>query len=465
MNTGLATKAKATYSSRTRTDTTITAPDHLEPIAPVSSAPRLLTQPSEKWDTKAISHFLHNYSFAPTKDGPGYLGFLPGLLANNSSVESAVLAAGFASLANVTGLSYLERTAEKHYGETLRSISIALKDPSEASSDTTLAAIIVLQLYEAIIGITSVSRDPHEKGLVALARQRGNARPSTGSGNDLLRIIYSRVHINSVGGISPSPVEAEYDVEAVDFPTHQNELWRLMRETSRFCAETQAIMAVPGNYLFKSKIIESLDRLFSAYLRLLSWRAALPSTWLYQSCKVPTRDEQDSEQRIPPGKYHLFRNIHHGGMWISFWCTLIYALQTLVYVSTRPMIQQTFAQSLHRTQDLRNRLHDAVDEICACVPYMMADVDQLGLPTVGKDGKALGSYFLLRGLYVASCVEELTSAQRECMTRTFLRIAHVKGIKLALRPTNRWLCQHGGRVASVHQLWVTGMLATQDPTT
>lgn len=118
----------------------------------VTFTPRLLTQPSEKWDAKATSHFLHNYSLAPTRDSPGYLGFLPDLLGSSSSdigyLESAVLAAGSASLANITGLTHLERTAEKHYGETLRSLSAALEDPTKAGSDAALTCIIVLQIYE-----------------------------------------------------------------------------------------------------------------------------------------------------------------------------------------------------------------------------------------------------------------------------------------------------------------------------
>ncbi|KAI1422586.1 hypothetical protein F5Y12DRAFT_799403 [Xylaria sp. FL1777] len=454
MNAGLASKAKTSRLSRAREPTTVAELDDAGGIASASFTPRLLTQPSEMWDTRAISHFLHNYSFPPTKDSPGYLGFLPDLLGNSSSVqylESAVLAAGFASLANITGLTYLERTAEKHYGETLRSISSALKDPLKASSDGALAAIVVLQMYEAISGITNVSGDPHDKGLVELLRLRGNGRLSTGNGMALLQIIHSRVHVNSVGGLAPSPIDVKYDAEAVDFPAHQAELWRLMRRTSQCCVEARAMILVQGRYAFKSEIINSLDCLYSAYLCLLHWRATSPSSWSYQSCKMPT-ENHGSQRGGFPEEYHLFKNIQHGAMWISFWCTVIYALQMLVYASSLPVLQQTFNQGRQSSWDLKKQLRNAVDDICACVPYMMADVDQSGLPTVGKDGKALGSYHLLRGLYVASCVAELTTVQRDYMMRTFLRIAHGRGIKLALRPRNRWLNRHRDSVAQHHQI-------------
>ncbi|KAI0426028.1 hypothetical protein F5Y09DRAFT_320223 [Xylaria sp. FL1042] len=444
MNAELASKAKTSRPSRTRTHPAIATSDHGGRIGSSSFTPRLLTQPSETWDNRAISHFLHNYSFAPTKESPGYLGFLPDLLDNTSSashLKSAVLAAGSASLANITGLGYLERTAKRHYGKTLRSISRALTDPLEASSDAALTAIVVLQMYEAIAGITSVTRDPHEKALIELSRLRGSARPGFGNSNALLRIIHVRVHINAIGGLSPSPIDAEYDVKAAYFPTHQAELCRLMRETSRCCAEVQAMLLVPGKAFLKSEIMGSLDDLFSAYLCLVNWWASPPSSLSYQSCMMPTRDDYESQLETFPKKYHLFKDIQHGGTWISFWCALIYALQILVYASSHPVLQDTFNQGHHSSSQLRKRLYDTVDEICACVPYMMADVDQSGLPTVGRDGKALGSFFLLRGLYVVSCVAGLVSAQREYLLKTFLRIAHGKGIKLALRPRNRWLNQ------------------------
>ncbi|KAI0975441.1 hypothetical protein F4678DRAFT_420282 [Xylaria arbuscula] len=454
MNVGHASKAKASCLSQKRTVSDITVSDHVGGIELTPFASRLLIQPSESWDSKAISHFLHNYAFAPTRDNPGYLGFLPDLLGKSPRtwyLESAVLAAGSASLANITGLEYLERTAKKYYGETLLSISGALKDPLGASSDAALSAILVIQMYEAIAGITSVSRDPHDKGLIQLSRLRGNVQPSTDNGNALLRIIHSRLHNNAIGGLSPSPIGAEYDAEAVNVPTHQTELCRLMRETSQCCAEIQAMVLVSSKVVVKSEIIKSLDNLFSVYRCLIAWWAAAHSRHSYQSYKTPSRRDCDLRPDTFPVKYHIFKSLHQGGVWISFWCTLIHALQILVYASSLPALKQIFNEG-QQSWNLREQLCNTVDEICACVPYMMSDVDQSGLPTVGKDCKALGAYMLSRGLYVASCVAECNNVQREYMTKTFLRIAHGRGIKLALRPINRWLNQHQESATQYHRI-------------
>lgn len=449
MNAEAASKAESLPVSRTQATITIwgyTGP--AAAIAPVSFAPRLLTQPSEMWDTKAISHFLHHYSFAPTKDSPGYLASLPDLLGKTSSgnryLESAILAAGAASLANITSLGQLNRTAEQHYGETLRTISAALADPKEAISDAVLTTIVVLQMYEAIVGITSIMDDPHIQGLTKLLQLRRNARPGVDESSDILGIIHGRVHMNSVGGLFPSQINLEYDHGAADFPTHQVKLWRLIRETSQRCAETRALISTTTRGIFLSEIIQSTDHVFSTYVRLLNWRAALRPGSLYQSCQIPAQIDRGRSQGVFSEKYHTFKNITHGALWVGFWCTLIHALQTLVQVSSHPMMQHIFSQDWHHIWDFGKQLRDAIDEMCACVPYMMADVDQLGLPTIGKDGKALGAFFLARGLYVASCVKEVTSAQRGYIMGALLRIAHVKGIKLALRPRSRWISQHGG---------------------
>lgn len=272
---------------------------------------------------------------------------------------------------------------------------------------------------------------------------RGNVPSTTPTGQGLLQIIYGRIHFNSVGGLYPLQIDPELVFEGLNCNRPQVALWRLMRETSQSCGKMQATISDPSGTILKSVIIHSLDRVYSVYLRLLRWQSAQLSVWSYQSCEMHSQDDDDHHQGTFPYKYHLFKDISHGAMWIGFWCTLIYALQILIHTCSLPNIQQLFSQDWHQNYDLRKQLRDAVDEICSCVPYMMADVDQLGLPTVGKDGKALGSFFLLRELYVAICVEELTDLQSHYILKTLLRIAHVRGIKLALRPRDRWFARHG----------------------
>ncbi|KAI3325739.1 hypothetical protein HD806DRAFT_552992 [Xylariaceae sp. AK1471] len=435
MNAELSSKAETSYSSRTHA--AIATPDHAGEVsaAPISLAPRLLIQPSENWEMKATSHFLHNYSFAPTKDAPGYLEFLPDLLRRNSNsrhLKSAVLAAGLASLANITSLGHLEHIAKKRYGETLKSISMALRDPIEARSDAVLAAVFLLQLCETISGTTSAQPDPHDKALEELLRLRRNDQPTEATCKDLLIVVHRRLQIASVIGLYSSKLNTEYNVGTLGLQPHQVELWRLMCETSQSCGKIRTMLSIPGERRFKSEIIKSIDQALSAYLSLLRWKETLPSGWMYRSCKTLARNDDDSYKETFPKMYHLFKHVHHAAVWIGFWTISMFVLQTLIHVLSLPSVNQIFTKEWHRSWDLRKRLRGVVDDICAAAPHMMADVDDLGLPTVGY-GKALGSYFLLPGLYVANRVDELTSTQRHYILKTLQRIAHLRGIKQALR--------------------------------
>jgi hypothetical protein len=106
---------------------------------------------STNWEDRAAAWFFHNYVSPATSHHHGYLGFLPELLsqtAEKSPLRSAILAAGFASLANTSGMVQLSVNSRRHYGKALQNIGNSLEDPTEASSDAALATIVLLQKYE-----------------------------------------------------------------------------------------------------------------------------------------------------------------------------------------------------------------------------------------------------------------------------------------------------------------------------
>lgn len=110
-----------------------------------------MVQLSSDWEDKAINHFFHNYILMPSAERRGYLEFLPGLYATNPDnlgLRHALLAISMASFANVANLRTVRTAAYRHYGHALRSARKTLEDPESASSDCSLASIILLQKYE-----------------------------------------------------------------------------------------------------------------------------------------------------------------------------------------------------------------------------------------------------------------------------------------------------------------------------
>ena len=83
------------------------------------------------------------------KAGPGYLENLPNLYNENSAaLTHAVSAASLASFSHQARAGELLVAARKLYGRALVLVQKALRDPSQATSDATVAAIYSLGMYE-----------------------------------------------------------------------------------------------------------------------------------------------------------------------------------------------------------------------------------------------------------------------------------------------------------------------------
>ncbi|KAI1259714.1 hypothetical protein F5Y18DRAFT_420580 [Xylariaceae sp. FL1019] len=401
----------------------------------------LIVRPSTAWETNATSHFLHDYSFNRTKHSPGYLNFLPELLSSASCCEqlkSAVLAAGCASLRNTTGLNSLQGRAYRYYGKSLNQVLAASGNSSQAGSDANLTAIIVLQHYEAISDTADLPDDPHSKGLSELLRRR---RETTVRGHEVARMVRSRQQINEIGGDAPSRHEprSQFDFATAELP--QKNIWQLLPEVSRSCGELHFLLSSQILQLYPHHmIINAINRVSSAYQSLAQWQSGLPSGRLYQSFTIP-EDHEDATNQVTkfPLRYHIFKDVQQGAVWICFWCAQVYLLQTLVKAAALPSLQKYFKKEASLQWGVEKQLHSVIDNICASVPYMMDDIDQMGLPKIATEGKALGAFFLTRGLYVANSMSGLTDTQRSYILETFERIGHVRGIRLALRARVEWM--------------------------
>lgn len=120
-------------------------------LATIASAHNpFLINPSTDWAQFAISRFVYHYVEPPSPYGlPGYLEFLPTMLNSaNSSLQTSLLAASLANLANVSGMEQLHTESRVQYGRALRSLHAALSDKATASDDHTLLAVVLLQKYE-----------------------------------------------------------------------------------------------------------------------------------------------------------------------------------------------------------------------------------------------------------------------------------------------------------------------------
>lgn len=112
--------------------------------------PILLSVVPSKIDQYAKSFFTHNYVLIH-QGTAGYLSGVARLLVQpslSSALEAAMVAVGTAGIACKESSPLLELSARKSYGIAIFHINEALKDTVKMNENETLAAILVLGLYE-----------------------------------------------------------------------------------------------------------------------------------------------------------------------------------------------------------------------------------------------------------------------------------------------------------------------------
>ncbi|RFU25537.1 hypothetical protein B7463_g10801, partial [Scytalidium lignicola] len=128
---------------------------------------------------RATSFFFGHYVF----QGPhGNHEYLPAIYAeelreeSDGPIRNIIVASGLASLANNTNESQLLLIARRLYGKAIGLINQALVDPLRVKSDRTLAAVLVLSIFEAIISTNEESMKAwsfHILGAIKLIDIRG----------------------------------------------------------------------------------------------------------------------------------------------------------------------------------------------------------------------------------------------------------------------------------------------------
>ena len=105
------------------------------------------------WRDQAVCMFFYDYLVVPKESaiGTGFLQNVPELFtreAEMSALTKAVSAVALTSLAHRTSLDYLSAQARQQYGTALSLLNKSLRTQQAVKADSTLAAILCLDIYE-----------------------------------------------------------------------------------------------------------------------------------------------------------------------------------------------------------------------------------------------------------------------------------------------------------------------------
>ncbi|GJC83797.1 hypothetical protein ColLi_06635 [Colletotrichum liriopes] len=132
-------------------------------------------------------------------------------LQNNDAMSASMLAASFASLSLKISDPKMMKQARIHYANALSQTNQALSSPKRAVEDGTLAAVLLLGLFEAIVYSGQQSLDSwnqHTLGAVELLRLRGTQQFETPLGRKLF--VHSSGNIRTSCAHSKTPVPPRF---------------------------------------------------------------------------------------------------------------------------------------------------------------------------------------------------------------------------------------------------------------
>jgi hypothetical protein len=168
---------------------------HLQLFNPNFPLPRSLDSAGQRRNY-AVGFFFKNLVQMPrSKDSlRGYVEVLGPMYIkakSDSLLHQATQALALASLSNGRKSPLLRVEARKIYGNALREVGMAIKDPQAARSDEVLMSIMLFSLYEAITS-TDESRTVwtrHINGAVTLVKLRGEEQLKNPTSLHLFRAV------------------------------------------------------------------------------------------------------------------------------------------------------------------------------------------------------------------------------------------------------------------------------------
>ncbi|KAG7128044.1 Transcriptional regulatory protein moc3 like [Verticillium longisporum] len=204
-------------------------------------------------EDRATSYFLSEFVLIPMREGNlpvrGYFPWVPKFMSKTQPAKvflSAFRATSLASIATQHGKTVIGSAlsaAQRHYLVAVRAMNQAIQDPTLAKSDETLAAVLLLALYETLVTSSRGSIKEyinHMKGAAMMVKLRGEQGLATQEGEAMFTT--TRNHVLGFSCLPCAPEISEFT-------------W-LLRHT---CAREKDIAALN---IANSAIRQDIDRVF-----------------------------------------------------------------------------------------------------------------------------------------------------------------------------------------------------------
>ena len=187
----------------------------------------------------------------------------------------------------------------------------------------------------------------------------------------------------------------------------------------------------------QQRLVQLLHQGISMDVELQSWSDGMAGSYRYKELSIADTPYQQTSHLLPmqPTNVHVYHDIWAAALWNHYRFARIKLLETLVECESRLDFPETLEMRLQESSiSLRTRndtIVRMVDDICASVPFLMGDIDVQGNINRGSSGVALGGYYLLWPLHVASSARIIGADQKAWIKGRLRHLGTVMGINQA----------------------------------
>ena len=396
---------------------------------PFNKANALILNPETDWEQVAICHFLEDFVY-PEQSTPvvafQYFSFLPKIYnkySTRSCLTEAISAVALARLANQVNGPGLSFRAREAYANALCMVNKSMSIPETRKSDQVLTSLCLLTKYELISGDTSDDWfQLHERGQVALIREKDPNWIRSEIGGSLFRMVYLRHLLNSITRSQRLEIELNYHSRELAFPTPcLRQLMVLVQQIANL--RYDAAMSLHHKFQDSDDACRIVQASMTIDADMTTLVNELPADMNYQTQvnhPIPTKGVEG----YMPNTINIFRDLQQASFWHVLFFARVHVLQTILSFSR---FQLEFAPA-----DLHSRVQSTVDDICSSVPYALNEknCDKAFITT--QEGRAVAAHYLVWMLATASSVAGVPNAQLEWISDRLTYIGYAHGIKTAL---------------------------------
>ncbi|QDS71715.1 hypothetical protein FKW77_008552 [Venturia effusa] len=420
-----------------------TTKNQLRLFSPNVPLPRSLDSADQRRNY-AVGFFFKNLVQMPrSKDslrgyvevlGPMYLSAKP-----DSLLHQATQALALASLSNGRKSPLLRVEARKIYGNALREVGLAIKDPQAARSDEVLMSIMLFSLYEAITS-TDESRTVwtrHINGAVTLVKLRGEEQLKNPTSLHLFRAVRASMLTASI--------QQGRTVE--DFPSANG--WKCDADLGVNAANrlTMICLNLP-NIKYYAQDLLSRDKTSSTVIDMMTlirtakdidselehWANTLPDFWNPSTKMIFTGEMFDDKEFLKkaefwPGPVHIYGDLSIANVWNDYRVSRIFCQAVILgCVAALPshartdQIERISQQAVHITQEM-------VNDFSSAIPYMLGyDIKSRKDGVADTAAKATGAYFAVWPLFVTKKIPTVPELQKKWLLYRLYLIGSTFGL-------------------------------------